>query len=235
VTNKFFIGASYVHGLNVGFPAPCDVLGCDARPNQIWLGGSTTAVDFVNLAANPQPVVNISAGSTAYLIRADTGTGSTGTPFCIGDGVTPHTACPCANNSATADAVGCLSSLAIGGKLRGVGNASIGTDTFVLNGSQMPSSSCLYFQGTIQQNAGNGSAFGDGLRCAGGAIIRLKTQTNVAGISSYPAAGDPSIHVKGSVAAPGTRTYQAWYRNAAAFCTVSTFNLTNGLDVTWGP
>jgi hypothetical protein len=27
--------------------------------------------------------------------------------------------------------------------------------------------------------------------------------------------------------------YQLWYRNAAAFCTPSTFNLTNGLDVTW--
>ena len=28
--------------------------------------------------------------------------------------------------------------------------------------------------------------------------------------------------------------YQTYYRNAAAFCTASTFNLTNGLQVTWG-
>jgi hypothetical protein len=33
---------------------------------------------------------------------------------------------------------------------------------------------------------------------------------------------------------PGTRTYQVWYRNAAAFCTISTFNLTNGIELSWG-
>jgi hypothetical protein len=37
------------------------------------------------------------------------------------------------------------------------------------------------------------------------------------------------------VTAAGTRTYQVWYRNAAAFCTASTFNLTNGWRTTWGP
>jgi hypothetical protein len=31
----------------------------------------------------------------------------------------------------------------------------------------------------------------------------------------------------------GMRTYQAWYRNAAAFCTSSTFNLSNGLLIDW--
>ncbi|MEY2806172.1 MAG: hypothetical protein RIR65_589, partial [Planctomycetota bacterium] len=34
---------------------------------------------------------------------------------------------------------------------------------------------------------------------------------------------------------PGTRTYQAWYRNAAAFCTPSGFNLGNGLEIVWAP
>jgi len=29
------------------------------------------------------------------------------------------------------------------------------------------------------------------------------------------------------------RHYQVWYLNAAAFCTASTFNLTNGVSVTW--
>jgi hypothetical protein len=29
--------------------------------------------------------------------------------------------------------------------------------------------------------------------------------------------------------------YQVWYRNASAFCTPATFNLTNGLRVTWVP
>src|SRR5205085_2144000 len=34
-------------------------------------------------------------------------------------------------------------------------------------------------------------------------------------------------------AAGNVRTYQCWYRNAAAFCTVETFNLSNGRQVTW--
>jgi hypothetical protein len=29
------------------------------------------------------------------------------------------------------------------------------------------------------------------------------------------------------------RMYQVWYRNAAAFCTSSTFNLSNGYRVVW--
>jgi hypothetical protein len=97
----------------------------------------------------------------------------------------------------------------------------------------MPNSFALYFQGVTQQAAGFGTVFGDGLRCAGGAIVRLKTLQNFAGASDHPAAGDLPISVKGMVIAPGTRTYQVWYRNAAAFCTPSTFNLTNGLSIDW--
>jgi hypothetical protein len=42
--------------------------------------------------------------------------------------------------------------------------------------------------------------------------------------------------VRGAVTTAGSvRNYQVWYRNAAAFCTPSTFNLTNGLSVTWQP
>ena len=37
------------------------------------------------------------------------------------------------------------------------------------------------------------------------------------------------------VGTPGTRTYQVWYRNAAAFCNAETFNLTNGVEVVWVP
>ena len=80
---------------------------------------------------------------------------------------------------------------------------------------------------------GTGTVFGDGLRCAGGMVVRLGTKTNVAGSSHYPAAGDPSVSVRGSITAPGTRTYQVWYRNAASFCTPSTFNLSNGLSIVW--
>jgi hypothetical protein len=58
---------------------------------------------------------------------------------------------------------------------------------------------------------------------------------NAGGASSYPAAGDLPISLKGAVTAPGLRFYQTWYRNAASYCTPSTFNFTNGLVVLWNP
>jgi hypothetical protein len=73
------------------------------------------------------------------------------------------------------------------------------------------------------------------LRCAGGTVIRLGTETNAGGASQYPGAGDAAISVQGVNAAGSVRTYQVWYRNAASFCTNATFNLTNGIEVAWVP
>jgi hypothetical protein len=55
------------------------------------------------------------------------------------------------------------------------------------------------------------------------------------GTSQSPAAGDPLASVRRACNAGDFRTYQVWYRNAAAFCTPSTFNLTNGVMLTWVP
>jgi hypothetical protein len=57
----------------------------------------------------------------------------------------------------------------------------------------------------------------------------------VAGSSIHPGAGDQLVSIQGSVAAGDVRRYQCWYRNAAAFCTAATYNLTNGLEATWTP
>jgi hypothetical protein len=190
----------------------------------------------------PVPNVNIGApaiGAVGTLIVAGIGTNvtayRTSTPtsaFCLGDGT--GTACPCGNSGAVGR--GCANSIDASGALIGaIGTASVSADSFVLQGSGMPNSSALYFQGTSQLGGGLGVVFGDGLRCAGGTVVRLGTKSNVAGASQYPAAGDASVSVRGLVPAlGGTRTYQIWYRNAAAFCTSSTFNLSNGLSVTWG-
>jgi hypothetical protein len=157
---------------------------------------------------------------------------ASGVAFCAGDG--SGTACPCGNNSPPGSAAGCLHSTGVGATVRGRGAASLTHEELVLVGAQMPpTSSALYFQGTNTVSGGSGSPFGDGLRCAGGAIWRLGTKANVGGTSQYPGSGDPRISVRGAVIAPGTRTYQVWYRNAASFCTSSTFNLTNGLMVVW--
>jgi len=155
-----------------------------------------------------------------------------GVDFCYGDG--SGTACPCANTVVVGARTGCLNSLGVGGGLTSTGVASVSADTLVLQGFGMPNSSALYFQGTSAQSASSGAVFGDGLRCAAGSVIRLGTQTNASGVSQYPDVGDPSVSVRGANAAGDLRFYQVWYRNAAAFCSASTFNLTSGYRVVWG-
>lgn len=154
------------------------------------------------------------------------------TSFCSGDGT--GLACPCGNSGAPGN--GCANSVrAAGASLVGGGTASITADTLLLSGSGMPNAFALYFQGTAAQNAGIGTRFGDGIRCVSGSVTRLGIQQNVAGASAYPAQSDLSVSVRGGVAAPGQYYYQVWYRNAAAFCTAGTFNLTNGLRIVWTP
>ncbi len=167
------------------------------------------------------------AGMTGTItVVSDPGTG-----FCLGDG--SATPCPCGNASAVGAAAGCLNSLGTAGRLGGSGTPSVSADTLMLAGSGMPNSSALYFQGTAQQAGGAGAVFGDGLRCAAGSVIRLGTKTNSGGASSYPGGGDLSVSVRGAISPGDTRHYQVWYRNAAGFCTPSTFNLTNGYTLNW--
>jgi hypothetical protein len=155
--------------------------------------------------------------------------------FCFGDG--SGAACPCGNSSSVGSNSGCLNSTGVGGQLTSTGVAAIGADTFTLNGANLPGATTgLFFQGSAQQSAGAGLAFGDGLRCVSGTVIRLGTKVAVAGALSYPVGADPTVSVKGLVTTPGaTNTYQIWYRNAAAYCTPQTFNLSNGLSVVWMP
>jgi plastocyanin len=192
--------------------------------------------DAAFLAAHPRPgnvYQYFCAPHFPVMVGTVTVNVGTGTPFCFGDG--SGTACPCGNASAVGANAGCLNSLATGGKLTGQGTSSVSADSFALHGSGMPNSSVLYFQGTTSVAGGAGTAFGDGLRCAGGSVIRLGIETNASGTSQFPGAGDPPISVQGAAQAGDVRMYQAWYRNAAAYCTTDTFNLTNGLSVSWSP
>jgi len=157
------------------------------------------------------------------------------TPYCFGDG--SGTACPCGNGSPVGAEAGCLNSLGSGATLVGDGSSAVSADSLLLTAGAMPATtSVLFFQGTAPQSGGAGITFGDGLRCVEGSIIRLGTKTASGGTASYPSAGDPSVSVRGLIPlAGGVRHYQAWYRNAAAFCTAATFNLSNGVTVTWAP
>ncbi len=150
---------------------------------------------------------------------------------CLGDG--SATACPCGNASAPSDLAGCLNSQGTAGALRATGLASLANDTLRLWGFGMTSTTVVYYQGGSLVNGGAGAVYGDGLNCTAGPIRRLGSTSNVAGDSNVPVPGGESISVRGQISAPGTRWYQARYRNASSFCTPATFNSTNQVRVDW--
>ncbi len=154
--------------------------------------------------------------------------GGKATPFCFGDG--SGVACPCDNNGIAGR--GCANSVdAYGGGLSASGIASTQNDTLQLHAVGMPNSTCLFFQGTVSNPA---TAFGDGLRCVGGTVIRLAARTIVGGGYTFPTGIDLPLSTTGGVPVDGgQRSYQVWYRNSAAFCTASTFNITSGVLVDW--
>ncbi|MBK7875900.1 MAG: hypothetical protein IPJ77_09125 [Planctomycetes bacterium] len=165
----------------------------------------------------------------------ETGTACT-TPivsFCAGDGtlVDHTTSCPCGNNGTGGN--GCANSAnANGANLTTTGSTV--SDNVVLQGSGMPLTvSCIYLQGTATDDI----VFGDGVRCTGGTLLRLRTKANVAGASSFPDSVETiTLSQRGGVT-PGSglvRYYQTYYRNTAAlFCPPETFNVTNGRVITW--
>ncbi|MCY2960172.1 MAG: PQQ-dependent sugar dehydrogenase [Planctomycetota bacterium] len=154
--------------------------------------------------------------------------------LCKGDGT--GAACPCGNSGASGR--GCDNSFGTGGGLLAAsGSARTSSDTLRLAASGMPPlGAALFFQGDSALAGGLGAPFGDGLRCAGGAVQRLAVVDVQGGSAAFGSGAGGSLSALGSIPAEGAvRTYQAWYRNAAVYCTASAFNLTNGLRVTWIP
>ena len=152
------------------------------------------------------------------------------TAFCFGDG--SGNSCPCGNMGGVGE--GCMNSTGLGGRLRSSGSSSVSSDDLVLLGTQLvPSQPGLYFQGNNAINSGNGNPFGDGLRCAGGGVVRLQVRfADALGTSST----STSIAATGGVAPGDVKRYQVWYRNPpAGFCGAFTFNLSNGVQVNWSP
>ncbi|MDE0892824.1 MAG: hypothetical protein OSB14_11630, partial [Planctomycetota bacterium] len=127
---------------------------------------------------------------------------------------------------------GCANSAGAGATLSRSGDASVSSSTLVLESAGLISGQPgLYFQGNNAINAGGGNTFGDGLRCAGGSVIRLQVRAaSGAGASSTTA----NIATKGAVSVGDVRRYQLWYRDPSASPCGSGYNLTNGVEVTWG-
>lgn len=137
---------------------------------------------------------------------------------------------PCGNVGGPGS--GCANSFSTtGATLHASGTASASASTLVLHaGGVPPQKPGLYFQGTTQVAGGAGLIFGDGLRCAGGAVSRLEVRiADAAGASMTTI----DLATGGGVSGGDTRYYQLWYRDPVGSPCAQHFNTTNALEITW--
>lgn len=149
--------------------------------------------------------------------------------YCFGDGALQP--CPCGNPGGSTE--GCAHSGGFGARLISLGSASVAEDDLVARALQLPPNQpVLLFAGTNALNGGAGVLFGDGLRCAGGAVVRL-------GVAQADALGEaqwgPALLAGTGWSASDTRYLQAWYRDPVHSPCSSAFNLTNGLELALQP
>ena len=72
----------------------------------------------------------------------------------------------------------------------------------------------------------------DALRCAGGAVVRL--QVRFAAADGTSATTTDIAGAGGGVSAGDTKRYQLWYRDPNTTPCGGQFNLSNGLELTFG-
>jgi hypothetical protein len=152
--------------------------------------------------------------------------------------------CPCGNPQASTGR-GCDNSSSTGGaELSATGVAYLSMDSLTFEtADENPTATSILLQGTA--SLPHGAVYGQGVRCAGGTIVRLFTKTASLGSITVPdsPAGDPTISqrsaAKGDVIPPGdSRWYLVYYRDPVVLggCPASsTFNATQTGCVTWSP
>lgn len=146
-----------------------------------------------------------------------------GHAYCYGDG--SSASCPCANGGASGE--GCANSTGPGALLGGSGTTSAAADDLVLSASQLPSN---FFGVVFAGLSAIEVPFGDGLRCAGGGVLRYPPQNSGAGGNI----SQPNIAGLGNFSAGDTRHFQYWYRDPAGPCG-SGFNTSNALEIDFAP
>jgi Tol biopolymer transport system component len=150
-------------------------------------------------------------------------------------------ACPCANPP-FGPGLGCNNSSATGGALLSAsGLAYLASDSLVFAASgEKPHATSVVLQGDALVA---GLVFGQGLRCAGGQLLRLYTKQAVGGSIVAPnfGAGDPSVSARSAalgdtILAGQSRWYLVYYRDPIVLggCPVTdTFNATATGRVDW--
>ncbi len=206
--------------------------------------GSALACNDDTCGLQSEILFNVTAGTT-YTLQVGTfpgaaggvgnfdisiaGPAEPGVAFCFCDSGNA----PCGNGGTAGN--GCANGAdANGANLTGSGTALVGNDSVVLSASGLtPNQPGLYFQGLNAVNGGAGVVFGDGIRCAGGGVIRLGVRVASATGTSDTSGLAQAISVKGAVAPGDLRHYQLWYRDPAGSPCGALFNLSNGYSIQW--
>ena len=155
-----------------------------------------------------------------------------GTQYCPGDGIPPHTPCPYINNN-NGGPGGCSwgdPAFPGGGVLDATGSNVWGNSDTFLHATDVQNNFGIFFGGNNATNGGNGAPLNDGLRCAGGGVVRLTSPTNTVGNQQSTPAAIQTLDSGGGSGV--TRRYQFWFRSPGG--PGGTFaNLTNGYEIVW--
>jgi len=167
---------------------------------------------------------SINCNRVRFGVAVDTGHG-----YCFGDG--SATFCPCGNLGGGGE--GCANSSGAGATISAEGSSSVGADDLVFQGDGLlPGQPALLFAGLNAVNNGDGVIFGDGLRCAGGSVVRLGVrQPDANGAATW----GPGLGAQGGWQPGDTRRLQIWYRDPNGSPCGTGFNLTNGHELVFLP
>jgi hypothetical protein len=152
-----------------------------------------------------------------------------GVYYCAGDGTASP--CPCANVGPPGR--GCANSSGSGAWLESVGSASLAAADLRLQAiGAIQGQPGLVFQGDQRVAGGAGVPFGDGLRCAGGSVVRLQVLVPQAGGFAETSV---DIGAEGGALPGEMKAFQFWYRDPTGGPCGSSFNLSNAIELTFAP
>ncbi len=153
-----------------------------------------------------------------------------------GNGDVLRIPCPCAPNGTDPHA-GCANSLnPAGASLSAAGTVAL--DNVVLSATGMTGGVAIFIR--EDGRTPGGVVFGDGVKCGGGSLLRLRAVSFPSGITSVAQFPVPPETItlsarSGTFVGSGVAMqYAAYYRNAAAaFCPPATFNVTDTEEIVW--
>lgn len=167
-------------------------------------------------------------GSFHMRVGAESGGGGVepGFAYCPGDGT--GTQCPCANNSAGPGGCDWSTAFPTGAVLTASGSAVWGNNDTFLHATAIENNFGIFFGANNQTNGGAGNPLNDGLRCAGGGLVRLTAPTAATGNMADLPAPIQTLDTGGGAGV--TRRYQYWFRTPGGPCGTLA-NLTNGYEI----